>query len=139
MTHPNEDTLLMHALELHVDSAQREELEAHIASCMDCIALLNRIRDDLRIISGVHPHSRLTLPPFGRFQPAMRAYLRIAALLILSFAAGYITSELAERSPVTIVASIREPMSNTPGHGSAVESDATQVQYPASSPVVGGD
>lgn len=139
MTHPSEDLLLVHALELHVDAAQREELEAHIDSCPTCRAILDQIHGDLRIISGLQPRSRLASPPFGAARSAIRAYVRVAALLILGFTAGYMTSELFSQRPVTIVPFIHSPSSGVLGHDNAVESDATQVRYRAASSVAGVD
>lgn len=133
MTHPTEDTLLKHALELHDAPSHREEIEAHLAMCQSCSTQFDRIRNDLSVISGIRPQSRPAMILQGRSTATMRTYFRIAALLVLGFAAGFVTSELVERKPASVVPSALRPTPPARGYSGVIESDATQVQYPQGS------
>ncbi len=130
MTHLSEDELLQLALDLEDDPARRAEVEAHITSCQSCSERLERIRGDLAIISGIKPMKQPQLLP-GRHHPhSTRLYFGVAALIVLSFAAGFYASELVERKPASVVPSALVPTSPDPSHATQARSDATQVTYP---------
>lgn len=130
MTHLSEDELLQHALDLEDDLVRRAEAAAHITSCRPCAEQLERIRGDLTIISGIRPTGHPQLLP-QRFSPhSVRLMLGAAALVVLSFAAGYLTSGLVERRPASVVPSTLVPGTPDPSHATEVRSDATLVTYP---------
>lgn len=130
MTHLSEDELLQRTLDLVDDPEGRAEAEAHITSCQSCSAVLERIRGDLAIISGIKPRMQPQLLP-GRHQShSTRLYFGVAALVILSFAAGFFASELVEQKPASVVPSTLVPAPPDPSDATQARSDATQVTYP---------
>lgn len=132
MIHLSEDELLQHALDFEDDPAKRAEADAHITSCQSCSAQLEQVHRDLAIISGIKPRKQPQLLP-GRHQPhSTRLYFGVAALVVLSFAAGFYASELVERKPASVVPSTLVPASPDLSHATQSQSDATQVTYPES-------
>jgi hypothetical protein len=130
MTHPNEVDLLKHALELHDSPADQEQIESHLADCPVCASRIDRIREDMKIISGIRLQGQLLYQQRRRTSHAS-SYLRVAAIIVLSFAAGYLASQLANAEPATVVPSTLLPSApETDQNGSAV-SDATTVYEPA--------
>lgn len=130
MTHLSEDELLLLALDLEDDSAKCAKAEAHITSCQLCSAQLERIRGDVAIISGINPRRQPRLRPRQYRDRSTRLYFGVAALVVLSFAAGFLASEMAERKPASVVPSTLVPTSPDPWHATQARSDATQVTYP---------
>jgi len=132
MTHLSEDELLQHALDLNDDPVRHAESEAHIASCQVCAEQLDRTRKDLAIIAGIGPMKRPQLLSGRHPAHSTRLSIGVAALVVLSFAAGFLASELVERKPASVVPSTMVPTSPDLSHATQARSDATQVTFPES-------
>lgn len=127
MAHLTDDELLEIALELNSDPGQADRLDGHLAECGHCLAQLERVRADLSVIAGIRLGVTPRAFPDRNSTVGLRSVLRIAAIVILSFAAGVVASRLAVDSPSRII----PPDPNTgvpaPSRVAIAMSDATLV------------
>lgn len=103
MIHPTEDDLLAYVLETLPDRAEQARIDEHLQDCSDCRARLRQIRDDIDIIAGVrprtiNPHAPAVSVPTSR----LTKIVRVAAIIVLSFAAGFATSRFWQREPAHV-------------------------------------
>jgi anti-sigma factor RsiW len=101
--HVTEDDLLKFALET-CDDAEAREIREHLASCDTCRERLEALRSDIATIAGVRPEvERISLPSRSRHPSPWRAFVRMAAVLLIGFVGGLAVSHWACRCPVTVV------------------------------------
>ena len=128
MNHISEDKLLELALEIIENDAERKAIEKHMQNCSQCSRRLEIIRGDIDTIAGV----KGPIIPLPAQFPRQRWHigytiLRIAALLVFGFAAGYAISNLAHREPANVVPSylnLSPPADSLIGSGVC---DATEI------------
>jgi len=100
MNHLSEDDLLAYALET---CENPDRIEGHLHSCTGCNARLDSIRADIEIIAGVRPRtSRPHAPVVSLPASRLMKIVHIAAVIVLSFAAGFATSRFWQHEPAHV-------------------------------------
>jgi hypothetical protein len=103
MKHYDDDTLLKSVLQL-LDESEDRELGDHLAQCSECRMRFDTFTADTGIIGSFVPHVAPTVPPLPRAKHVtLTPLLKVAAILVAGFLAGYLTSELTRPNPVSVV------------------------------------
>jgi predicted anti-sigma-YlaC factor YlaD len=117
MTHITEDKLLEFALQtLPAQSEQATTIEAHILKCPECTARLDKIRQDIETIGSIKWQQGRTLSlhdsAISRLRRRRRhhqnftyALWRVAAMILISFCLGAVTSDWMQQKPATVTPS----------------------------------
>jgi len=114
MTHPDEDTLLRHALRITgtAEAVDSRDVAGHIASCPECSRTMREMTADIALISGTGagPGARPgsgsrgdsapgdagevpAVPPLPLLRyPSIRTAFRAAAVVAVILLGGYLTS-----------------------------------------------
>jgi hypothetical protein len=128
MSHYSEDQLLEYALEILDDSTRRADIEAHLRLCPGCRAKLEDIEKVNDALGNVKPYRQLLLLPNPRTRRlGVLSAVKVAALIIAGFFAGFGAANWAEKQPAEAAYAylVLTPPEDT-GTGGAV-SDATEV------------
>ena len=103
MKHPDDDKLLKSVLQL-LDEHEESELKNHLAQCDDCRSRFERLRRETDIIGSIKPEFERQTFPFPRTRNFTYAsLLKVAALLLIGFMAGYGTSHLSSPECINVV------------------------------------
>jgi anti-sigma factor RsiW len=103
MNHPDDDRLLKLVLEL-LDADEEAQLEDHLAQCDSCRARLERMRSETEVIGSIEPDiDRQSYPMPRTARPTVVAWMKVAALLLVGFMAGYATSNSMHPPYVNVV------------------------------------
>lgn len=96
--HVHDDTILQLVLGV-LDAESATAVRHHLNACPECRALLEEHQRTVRVLAGVQPDIDAPAPILpGRNRSA---WLRVAALLVITFGAGYGVSE-SLRSPAIV-------------------------------------
>lgn len=103
MDHLNDDILLKSALGL-LDEAEEKRIEDHVKTCDQCRNQRNSMNHQIEIIGSFEPKLDVQAYPLPRarsipFLPLLKA----AAILIIGFMLGYLTSELSQPRAVSVM------------------------------------
>lgn len=128
MKHYTEDELLQYALELIEDEAEITAITSHLSDCPECSRQLEKIKEDIGIISDVKPfrkdipfnHQKRTLSIISRI-------MRYAAVLIIGVVIGYEISGYFNSEPAQVSPSYLTVSSPSPDESSFAVSDATAI------------
>jgi len=117
MNHINDDALLKRVLQL-LEKDDLEEQDRHLSGCSLCTTRLAEISDETNILGSIEPDIQVPEIPLPRSDRSLSFRLmKIAALLIIGFVAGYAVSRSSGISLVTIVpyqvshATVQPPLS----------------------------
>jgi len=103
MNHVNDDALLARVLELLEENELREQ-DRHLGECSMCSDRLIEIRDETEMLGSLAPGIESPEIPLPRSEKHHFVRLmKIAALLLLGFVAGYTASRPSRIPFVTIV------------------------------------
>jgi hypothetical protein len=102
MNHLDDDTLLQLTLEI-LDEPEAREAEAHLASCAECRERRSRVQQHIAVIAGIRLDSPLSVsrPPVRSNRS--RSLWRVAALILVGFLAGWISSQWTNHRPVRVI------------------------------------
>ena len=103
MSHPSDDQLLKHTLDL-LDERERQELRVHLAECDTCGVRLTEIELDVSRLSGLRLAPPSEYPSFivHRSSFIASSWLRLAAVLVLGFVGGVMASRVWQPEPLII-------------------------------------
>jgi anti-sigma factor RsiW len=103
MNHPDDDRLLKLVLEL-LDADEEVQLKDHLAKCDSCRVRFERIRSETEVIGSIEPEIDTQAYPMPQTtRPALVAWMKVAALLLIGFMAGYVTSNATRPAYVNVV------------------------------------
>jgi len=103
MKHPDEDTLLKLVLQLH-EHREEMKIREHLEQCPDCHAIYRKLQGEAELIGSIDPEipePSIELP--FRKHSQVSNFFKIAALLIISYVGGYVTSEILRPDKVSVV------------------------------------
>lgn len=103
MNHLDEDNLLRRVLEL-LEEDELTEQDRHLTGCSHCQARLDRMKQETELIGSIEPgFDKPVIPlPKSRKIPFSRL-VKIAALLIIGFVAGYSVSSYRRSTIITVI------------------------------------
>lgn len=123
MKHYDDDILLKSVLQL-LDDGEETEVRGHLSQCQDCSRRLEILKAETGVIGGFVPHVAPNVPPLPQAKRISFApLLKVAAILVIGFLAGYLTSEWTRPDPVNVV-----PQNLTTNAQSAPVSDFTTCE-----------
>ncbi len=103
MNHPDDDRLLKLVLEL-LDADEEAQLKDHLSQCDSCRARLERMQSETEVIGSLEPEiERQAYPMPQTARPTFVAWMKVAALLLVGFMAGYATSNSTRPTYVNVV------------------------------------
>lgn len=110
MNHLHEDQILKYMLDT-LDSVENKSVKNHLENCKKCTSLLHNIKSDFEIIDSYNPHVEYDnfLPQRNKIE--VNNWLKVAAVLVLGFLTGYLTSNYTKPDQVTVVAQTLIPQS----------------------------
>ncbi len=103
MSHPDDDKLLQSVL--HLLSEQEEMvLKDHLSKCSVCRTRLDQLQEQTDLIGNIELETDrpvYPLPPVRR--KTLKTIMKIAALILIGFIAGYCTSDLSRPFYVNVI------------------------------------
>jgi anti-sigma factor RsiW len=103
MIHPDEDTLLKLVLETLDEPAAGQAAE-HLAACEPCRAIFDRFKAEAALLGSFDPPLEISAPPLPRAKiVSLKSFLRVAAILIIGFSAGFLAREWTRPQAVVVV------------------------------------
>jgi anti-sigma factor RsiW len=103
MNHPDDDRLLKLVLEL-LDADEESQLRDHLSQCDSCRARLERMQSETEVIGSIEPEIDGQAYPMPQTtRPKFVAWMKVAALLLVGFMAGYATSNSTRPTHVNVV------------------------------------
>ena len=103
MKHPDDDKLLKSVLQL-LDEHEESELKNHLLQCDDCRARFERLRRETDVIGSIEPEINKQIFPLPHARNITYVtLLKVAALLLIGFMAGYGTSHLTSPECINVV------------------------------------
>ena len=100
--HVNQDTVLKLALGL-LEPPAEERVMDHLRRCTRCLGLREEAERTIRLIQDITPDVTARLPLHPSRRPIRDSWLRVAAMLALGFALGFLASESLRSPAVTVV------------------------------------
>ena len=127
MRHYDEDALLKQVLGL-LDLEKKQQLEAHLDECEECRLKYHALQGQVGTLGSVRVERKWEAPPLPKVKfVSLKPLLRAAAILILGFAIGYLTSELSRTSTVHVVPQQFAYQAAQPPGGSAVHCEVVDI------------
>ena len=103
MSHIDPDTLTAYALDVLEDPV-RDTVRGHLESCTECAGFIAAIRTETDRLASVRlPVPPVSPPPLRVRRRVPRPWMRIAAILVVGFLAGFLTAEALRKEHVTVV------------------------------------
>lgn len=103
MEHYNDDTLLKSVLHL-LDKGEETDVRDHLSRCAKCSRRLDILKAETEVIGSFVPHVAQNVPPLPQAKRISFApLLKVAAILVVGFLAGYLTSEWTRPDPISVV------------------------------------
>lgn len=110
MEHLTEDALTKAVLEV-LDESEQAAGQQHLSSCPDCRSRFEDLKQQTTALGSVQlnlPLPALPLPLKRGFRAGMA--LRIAAVLVLGFLIGYLTSDLSQPCQTNVIPQYLQPV-----------------------------
>jgi len=103
MSHPEDDKLLQSVL--HLLSEQEEMvLKDHLSKCPVCRTRLDQLREQTDLIGSIELETDQPVYPLPSVRrKTLKTIIKIAALILMGFIAGYCTSDLSRPSYVNVI------------------------------------
>lgn len=102
MNHLDEDILLKSALKL-LDNQNEKLVNQHLSECPECSSLFKNIESQTQIIGNYEPEIEETYYPLPKEKSIpFGTMMRFAAILIIGFLFGFLTSEYISYSYINV-------------------------------------
>jgi len=111
MNHLNEDQLLNYVLET-LDINDISAIQDHLEYCSECKIQLEKIKKELNVLQSFDPKIEETYF-FPRKSNKINYLLKIAAVLVLGFLSGFLTSDYFNQPHINVRAQTIIPKSPT--------------------------
>ena len=103
MKHYDEDILLKLGLEL-LTKEEEENIRVHLSECAQCREAYSIIKGDINLIGSYEPDVEPEIIPLPvKKKNIVRQLLKVAAILVVGFFAGFLTSDLSNPEKVIVV------------------------------------
>ncbi len=103
MKHYDEDILLKLGLEL-LTNEEEKNIREHLSECEQCREIYNTIKGDINLIESFEPDAEPEVIPLPvKKKNIARQLLKVAAILVVGFFAGFFTSDLSNPEKVIVV------------------------------------
>ncbi len=103
MKHYNEEILLKLELEL-LTKEEEENIRDHLSECEHCRETYSTIKGDINLIGSYEPDVEPEIIPLPvKKKNIARQLLKVAAILLVGFFAGFLTSDLSNPEKVIVV------------------------------------
>jgi hypothetical protein len=123
--HLSDEEMLKSILQL-LNDQEEEQVQVHLAECESCRLKYRQIRTETEFIAGYDPIQATEVPPLPKIRSlSIAPLMKIAAILIAGFLAGYLTSDYTRHQTPEIVE--QQMAVNTPQMISAAFATCPQV------------
>jgi len=102
MKHIDDDTLYKYTLELF-DKTDSKRVCEHLRKCEICKNKLQKIEDEIELISSYNPNVELKMPSLPAKNSIGLVWLKRAAVLIVGIFIGYSSSNLLQKDQILVV------------------------------------
>jgi len=103
MKHYDEDILLKLGLEL-LTKEEEKNIREHLSVCEQCRDTFSLIKGDINLIESLEPDVEPEIIPLPvKRKNIARQLLKVAAILVVGFFAGFLTSDLSNPEKVIVV------------------------------------
>jgi hypothetical protein len=102
MNHFEDDIILKFVLET-LDDDKTAVIKKHLMECEICSAKFNKTKKQIEVISSYNSEVEDVYYPLPKRNNTFNVWLKRAAVLIIGFIGGYITSVLSQPDQITVV------------------------------------